>query len=47
MVEPESSFWVTQQVGHEQPSNAFMTSQDYDVTMQEQKCYQNCKKILI
>ena len=36
--------WVTQQMGHGQPSDAFMTSCNSGVTMQKQKCYKNCKK---
>ena len=37
MVRPEFQTYVTQQVGHGQPSHAFMTSHEYDFAMQEQK----------
>ena len=47
MVGPDFSNLATQQVGHGQPSDAFMTSYVYDDTMQKQKCYQNCKKNII
>ena len=45
MVGPEFPNLGTQQVGHGQPSDAFMTLFDYDVTMQDQKCYKIAKKL--
>ena len=43
MVGPIFQTWITQLVGCEQPSDVFMTSYNFDVTMQKQKCYQNHK----
>ena len=39
--------WVTQQVGHGQSTETFLTSNYYDVTTQEQNFHQNYKNLLL